>query len=121
MNQRKHLLLKQQPRGNAGSHVVAVPLVVKGDVWGSVEALIGILKSKQPSLMKLDIVHTGVGGVTDSDIDMAVSTGGTYSPSSNLTNCMLYIHTHIYIHVYCYYCIFIWQASSWPSMQLVQS
>ncbi len=58
-----------------GSDIV-VPLIVKGDVWGSVEALIGILKSKQPELMKLSVIHAGVGVVSDSDVEMASSVGG---------------------------------------------
>lgn len=49
---------------------------MKGDVWGSVDALIGILQSKQPEHMKLNVVSTGVGGVSDGDVEMASSIGG---------------------------------------------
>ena len=40
-----------------------VPLVVKGDVVGSVEALGGVLISRQPEQLRLNVVHSGVGAI----------------------------------------------------------
>jgi len=53
-----------------------IPLIVKGDVMGSVEALVAILESRQPKQKILKVIHTGVGGVTDTDVDMAFATKG---------------------------------------------
>ena len=59
------------------SRLITVPLVVKGDVAGSVEALVGILSSRQPQGVQLRVVQSGVGPISDSDMDMAISTKGT--------------------------------------------
>lgn len=56
--------------------LITVPLVVKGDVAGSVEALVGILSSRQPQGVQLRVVQSGVGPISDSDMDMAISTKG---------------------------------------------
>ena len=53
-----------------------IPLVVRGDVTGSVEVLVELLRSKQPEELELNVVATGVGGVTEGDVEMAASTGG---------------------------------------------
>jgi translation initiation factor IF-2 len=47
------------------------PLVVKGDVQGSVEAIIGALKKLGTDEVEARIVHSGVGGITESDIVLA--------------------------------------------------
>eukprot|EP00731_Ephydatia_muelleri_P028186 Em0019g1059a len=52
-----------------------IPLVVQGDVAGSVEALLGVLKTHPPDQLELKIVHSGVGQITDSDVELAASLG----------------------------------------------
>lgn len=47
------------------------PLVIKGDVQGSVEAISGQLKKIGNDEVEARIVHTGVGGITESDIALA--------------------------------------------------
>jgi len=47
------------------------PLVIKGDVQGSVEAITGQLKKIGNDEVEARIVHTGVGGITESDIALA--------------------------------------------------
>ncbi|MBK9080541.1 MAG: translation initiation factor IF-2 [Hyphomicrobium sp.] len=47
------------------------PLVVKGDVQGSVEAIVGSLKKLGTDEVIARIVHTGVGGITESDVALA--------------------------------------------------
>ena len=47
------------------------PLVVKGDVQGSVEAIIGSLKKVGNEEVEARLIHTGVGGITESDIALA--------------------------------------------------
>jgi translation initiation factor IF-2 len=48
-----------------------VPLLIKGDVQGSVEAIIGALKGVGNEEVQALIVHSGVGGITESDIALA--------------------------------------------------
>jgi translation initiation factor IF-2 len=47
------------------------PLVIKGDVQGSVEAIAGQLKKIGNDEVEARMVHTGVGGITESDIALA--------------------------------------------------
>ncbi len=47
------------------------PLLVKGDVQGSVEAIAGALKKLGTDEVEARIVHAGVGGITESDIALA--------------------------------------------------
>ncbi len=54
----------------------AVPVVVKGDVAGSVEALVGVLTSSQPKQIGISVVHSGVGQVTETDVELASSAKG---------------------------------------------
>jgi translation initiation factor IF-2 len=46
-------------------------LLIKGDVQGSVEAIIGSLKKLGTDEVIARIVHTGVGGITESDVALA--------------------------------------------------
>src|SRR6516225_2075532 len=47
------------------------PLVVKGDVQGSVEAIGGALRKLGNDEVEARIVHSGVGGITESDVSLA--------------------------------------------------
>jgi translation initiation factor IF-2 len=47
------------------------PLVVKGDVQGSVEAIMGALAKLGNEEVMARVVHSGVGGITESDINLA--------------------------------------------------
>jgi translation initiation factor IF-2 len=46
-------------------------MVLKGDVQGSVEALVGALKEIPQSKITLDIIHSAVGPITESDVLLA--------------------------------------------------
>ncbi len=46
-------------------------IVLKGDVQGSVEALVGALKEIPQSKITLDIIHSAVGPITESDVLLA--------------------------------------------------
>ncbi|MGP4059869.1 translation initiation factor IF-2 [Halobacillus sp. H74] len=48
-----------------------INLIVKGDVQGSVEALAGSLEKIEVEGVKVKIIHTGVGAITESDIALA--------------------------------------------------
>ncbi len=51
------------------------PLVIKGDVQGSVEAIIDALEKLGTSEVGARIIHAGVGGITESDITLAEASG----------------------------------------------
>lgn len=53
------------------SDTQTLPLVVKGDVQGTVEALKDALVKLSIDEVKIDIIHTGVGGITESDVIFA--------------------------------------------------
>jgi len=62
-----------------------VAVVIKGDVDGSVEAILSCLETYQEEDVKLEIVHFGVGEVTESDISMAESFNGiVYAFNANI-------------------------------------
>ena len=52
-----------------------VPLVVKGDVQGSVEAIIGALDKAGTEDIAARVLHAGVGGITESDVTLAAASG----------------------------------------------
>jgi len=47
------------------------PLVIKGDVQGSIEAIAGALENLGTDEIQARIVHSGAGGITESDISLA--------------------------------------------------
>jgi translation initiation factor IF-2 len=51
------------------------PLVIKGDVQGSVEAIAGALDKIGNDEVGARIIHSGVGGISESDITLAESSG----------------------------------------------
>ena len=48
-----------------------LPIVIKGDVHGSVEAIIGALDKLGTDEVKAQILHSGVGGINESDVTLA--------------------------------------------------
>ena len=51
------------------------PLVIKGDVQGSVEAIVAALDKLGTDEVGARVVHSGVGGITESDITLAQASG----------------------------------------------
>jgi translation initiation factor IF-2 len=49
------------------------PLVVKGDVQGSLEAIVGALRKVGNDEVEAQLVHAAVGGITESDIALAAA------------------------------------------------
>ena len=49
------------------------PLVIKGDVQGSVEAIVGSLDKLGTDEVGARVIHSGVGGITESDVTLAES------------------------------------------------
>jgi translation initiation factor IF-2 len=51
------------------------PLIVKGDVQGSVEAIIGALEKLGTAEVAARVIQAGVGGITESDVTLAEASG----------------------------------------------
>jgi translation initiation factor IF-2 len=51
------------------------PLVVKADTQGTVEAIVGSINKISTDLIKARILHSGVGGITESDVNVAAASG----------------------------------------------
>jgi translation initiation factor IF-2 len=50
-------------------------LLIKGDVQGSVEAIVGSLDKMGTEEVRARIIHAGVGGITESDVALAAASG----------------------------------------------
>jgi translation initiation factor IF-2 len=48
-------------------------LVIKGDVQGSVEAIVSELGKIQHPEVRVNVIHTGVGGITENDVNLAAA------------------------------------------------
>ena len=53
----------------------SLALVVKADVQGSQEALVHALSRLSNEEVKVTVVHAGVGGITESDVNLAMASG----------------------------------------------
>jgi translation initiation factor IF-2 len=54
----------------------SLPLIVKADVQGSYEALAHALTKLSTEEVRVNIVHSGVGGITESDVNLALAANG---------------------------------------------
>jgi translation initiation factor IF-2 len=50
-------------------------IIVKGDMQGSVEAIVGSLEKLSTDEVAVRVLHSGVGGITESDVILAKATG----------------------------------------------
>ena len=79
---RRESLAKQASRGvsleklfeqmQAGG-VADLNIVLKGDVQGSVEAIVGELAKIDHPEVRVNVIHTGVGGITENDVNLAAA------------------------------------------------
>lgn len=53
--------------------VQSMPVIIKADVQGSYEALAGSLQKLSTEEVRVNILHSGVGGITESDINLAIA------------------------------------------------
>nr|WP_314052164.1 translation initiation factor IF-2 [uncultured Neisseria sp.] len=53
----------------------SLSVIIKADVQGSYEALAGSLKKLSTDEVKVNVLHSGVGGITESDINLAIASG----------------------------------------------
>tara|TARA_R110000782_G_scaffold117364_2_gene207540 strand:- start:12332 stop:14857 length:2526 start_codon:yes stop_codon:yes gene_type:complete len=54
---------------------IEYPVVVKGDVQGSVEAIVSSLNRISTDEIKVRVLHSGVGAITESDVTLAAASG----------------------------------------------
>ncbi|MEA3044886.1 MAG: translation initiation factor [Sphingomonadales bacterium] len=54
---------------------VEFPLVIKGDVQGSVEAIVSAVNKISNEDIRARVLHAGVGGITESDVTLAKASG----------------------------------------------
>jgi len=67
----KHLTLDDIARRMALGNIVELNIIIKGDVDGSIEALSGSLQKISTEEVKVNIIHTGVGAISESDVLLA--------------------------------------------------
>jgi translation initiation factor IF-2 len=85
---RKHITLEEIGRRKAIGSFRELNLIVKGDVDGSVEALSDSLLQLSTSEVQVNIIHKGVGQISESDVNLAIASdaiviGFQVRPSSN--------------------------------------
>jgi translation initiation factor IF-2 len=51
------------------------PLIIKADVQGSLEAIIGAIEKLGTTEVSARVIHSGVGGITESDVTLAEASG----------------------------------------------
>ncbi len=73
LHQRRHVTLADLSRRMALGEITNLNIVVKGDVGGSVEALSDSLLKLSNDEVAVQIVHSGVGAITESDVMLAIA------------------------------------------------
>lgn len=71
--QSRHLTLDEVAKQIAIGGVKELPLIIKGDVDGSVEALSDALMKLSNQEVIVKVIHRGVGGITESDVLLAAA------------------------------------------------
>lgn len=84
----KHLTLDDLSRRMALGEVSELNLIIKADVDGSIEALSGALQKLSTGEVGVNIIHTGAGAITESDVLLASASdaiiiGFQVRPTSN--------------------------------------
>lgn len=73
LRQRKHITLDEIGRRLALGDFRELHLIVKGDVAGSVEALSDSLQKLSTEEVVINIIHKGVGAISESDVTLALA------------------------------------------------
>jgi translation initiation factor IF-2 len=71
LRRRKHLTLDDLSRRMALGEVSELNIIIKADVDGSIEALAGALQKLSTEEVSVNIIHTGSGAITESDVLLA--------------------------------------------------
>ncbi len=67
--------LEQMMNQLKASGIAKFPLLIKGDVQGSVEAIVTALNKLSTDEVSAQILYSGVGGITESDVTLATASG----------------------------------------------
>lgn len=62
-------------RASGSGKIKELPIIIKGDVHGSIEAINGSLNKIESDEVKLKVLHQAVGGITESDVNLAEASG----------------------------------------------
>jgi len=62
-------------RASGEGKLKEVPVIIKGDVQGSIEAIVGSLSKLSHEEVTIKVLHTAVGGIAESDIQLAGASG----------------------------------------------
>lgn len=84
----KHLTLDEIGRRLSVGDFKELNIIIKGDVDGSVEALVGALQKLSTEEIQVNVIHKGVGAITESDVLLAATSeaiiiGFNVRPSGN--------------------------------------
>ncbi|MDX1672838.1 MAG: translation initiation factor IF-2, partial [Balneolaceae bacterium] len=71
MRKTKHLTLDDLSRRMALGEVSELNIIIKADVDGSIEAISGALQKLSTEEVAVNIIHTGAGAITESDVLLA--------------------------------------------------
>ncbi|KAI3966692.1 hypothetical protein MKW92_019211 [Papaver armeniacum] len=83
---------------------IDLPIIVKGDVQGTVQAVTDALMNLNSAQVTVDIVHVGVGPISQSDVDLAQACGACIvgfsipKPPSSITVAAARAHIEIKMH-----------------------
>lgn len=69
----KHMSLDEFARRMSAGSVSELNIIIKGDVDGSIEALSGALQKLSTGEVVVNIIHTGVGAISESDVLLATA------------------------------------------------
>ncbi|MEM9810599.1 MAG: translation initiation factor IF-2 [Pseudomonadota bacterium] len=67
--------LEQMMAQLQSAEIKDLPVVIKGDVQGSVEAIVGSLEKMANDEVRVRVLHTGVGAISESDVILAEASG----------------------------------------------
>ncbi|UAJ64832.1 translation initiation factor IF-2 [Candidatus Schneideria nysicola] len=88
---------------NEENNVSNLYIVIKADVKGSVEAINNALRMLSTNKIKVEIIHSGVGAITETDVALAVSTNAIllgFNVRADSTARRIIIHENIDIRYY---------------------
>jgi len=72
-NNQENICQKIQATTNSTEGQISIPIVIKTDVYGSLEAVIKEVVKIHPEKVSLNIIQTGVGAITENDVKAASS------------------------------------------------
>jgi len=66
---------EKKPSGEADGQVATLAVIIKGDVFGSVEAIEESLEKINTDIARVNVIHRGLGNISDGDLKKAEAAG----------------------------------------------